>query len=105
MHAFHLLLRLATPPATSRIKDTQCGFKLLSRPTLPYIVPHMHAERWIFDVELLMLAEAAGIPIAEVDIGWTEIGGSKLNVLRDSVAMAWDLAVLRLAWGVGVYKS
>ena len=52
-----------------------------------------------------MLAEVAAVPIAEVDIGWTEIGGSKLNVLRDSVAMAWDLAVLRAAWALGVYTQ
>lgn len=37
MHSFHLLLRLLTPPATSAIKDTQCGFKLFTRPALPYV--------------------------------------------------------------------
>lgn len=134
MHGFHLLLWLLTPPATSRIKDTQCGFKLFSRASLPYIVPYMHAEGWIFDVEMLMLAESApsvasenagekqndhrevvldkkgslrgipGIKIAEVPIGWQEIGGSKLNVMWDSLGMAWGLALLRLSWAFGVYK-
>ncbi|KAL1305948.1 hypothetical protein AAFC00_004088 [Neodothiora populina] len=104
MHSFHLLLRLMTPPATASIKDTQCGFKLFSRPALPYIVPYMHSEGWIFDVEMLMLAESAGIPMAEVPIGWKEVGGSKLNVVWDSLGMAWGLAVLRAAWTVGIYK-
>lgn len=104
MHAFHLLLRLLTPPATSRVKDTQCGFKLFSRSALPYIVPHMHSEGWIFDVEMLMLAEDAGIPMVEVPIGWKEVKGSKLNVIWDSLGMAWGLAILRLAWGIGVYR-
>ena len=104
MHSFHLLLRILTPPATAAIGDTQCGFKLFSRPSLPYIIPYMHSEGWIFDVEMLMLAESAGIPVAEVPIGWHEVKGSKLNVLWDSLGMAWGLAVLRAAWGLGVYR-
>ncbi|KAF2228912.1 glycosyltransferase family 2 protein [Viridothelium virens] len=104
MHSFHLLLRLMTPPATSRIRDTQCGFKLFSRASLPFIVPYMHSEGWIFDVEMLMLAELGGIPMTEVAIGWKEVLGSKLNVLWDSLGMAWGLAILRLAWAMGVYR-
>ncbi|SZF00520.1 unnamed protein product [Blumeria hordei] len=117
MHSFHLLLRLLTPPATSRIRDTQCGFKLFSRPALPHIVPYMHAEGWIFDVEMLMLAESAppvllsgggetdaGIRVKEVYIGWKEVGGSKLNVICDSLGMAYGLALLRAGWMLGVYK-
>jgi dolichyl-phosphate beta-glucosyltransferase len=66
----------------------------------------MHVEGWIFDVEMLMLAESApgGIKVAEVPIGWQEVGGSKLNVIWDSLAMAWGLAILRASWIVGVYK-
>jgi dolichyl-phosphate beta-glucosyltransferase len=67
----------------------------------------MHAEGWIFDVEMLMLAESApggGIKVAEVAIGWHEVGGSKLNVMWDSLGMAWGLAVLRGGWGMGVWK-
>lgn len=120
MHSFHLLLRLLTPPATSQIRDTQCGFKLFSRASLPHIIPYMHAEGWIFDVEMLMLAESAppgvvskkegtistspGIRVAEVQIGWKEVGGSKLNVVWDSLGMAWGLAILRASWMLGVYK-
>jgi dolichyl-phosphate beta-glucosyltransferase len=104
MHSFHLLLRLLTTPRVSAIKDTQCGFKLFSRPALPYIIPYMHSEGWIFDVEMLMLAESADIPMVEVPIGWKEVKGSKLNVVWDSLGMAFGLAVLRVGWGVGFYK-
>lgn len=71
---------------------------------MPYIIPYMHSEGWIFDVEMLMLAELASIPVVEVPIGWKEVKGSKLNVLWDSLGMAWGLAVLRAAWGFGVYR-
>lgn len=45
-----------------------------------------------------------GIKVAEVAIGWKEVGGSKLNVMWDSLGMAYGLAVLRLSWALGVYK-
>ncbi|KAJ6783219.1 hypothetical protein PWT90_01136 [Aphanocladium album] len=121
MRSFHLVLTILTPPATSRIRDTQCGFKLFTRAALPHIVPYMHAEGWIFDIEMLMLAESApaapllgsdgsvigaspGIKVAEVPVEWHEVGGSKLNVVQDSVKMAVGLAVLRASWMMGVYR-
>ncbi|EME85150.1 glycosyltransferase family 2 protein [Pseudocercospora fijiensis CIRAD86] len=104
MRCFHLGIRLLTTPKTSHIKDTQCGFKLFSRPSLPYIIPYMHSEGWIFDVEMLMLAESADIPMAEVGIGWKEVAGSKLNVINDSIGMAVGLAWLRVAWAIGIYR-
>ena len=103
MRSFHLLLHYLTTPKTAAIKDTQCGFKLFTRASLPYIIPYMHSEGWIFDVEMLMLAESAKIPMVEVPIGWKEVGGSKLNVVWDSVGMAVGLAVLRLGWGLEVW--
>lgn len=121
MRSFHFVLMILTPPATSRIRDTQCGFKLFSRAALPHIVPYMHAEGWIFDIEMLMLAESApatpvlasdgsvigtsyGIKVAEVPIAWHEVAGSKMNLLHDSIAMALGLAVLRASWMMGVYR-
>lgn len=46
-------------PAQPAIRDTQCGFKLFSRPTARVVFPRAHIDRWIFDVELLLLAEMA----------------------------------------------
>ncbi|GAB1318869.1 dolichyl-phosphate beta-glucosyltransferase [Madurella fahalii] len=121
MRSFHFVLMILTPPATSRIRDTQCGFKLFSRAALPHIVPYMHTEGWIFDIEMLMLAESApatpvlasdgsvigtsyGIKVAEVPVGWHEVDGSKVNLVQDSIRMAIGLAVLRASWMLGVYR-
>ncbi|KAK7745742.1 dolichyl-phosphate beta-glucosyltransferase [Diatrype stigma] len=121
MRSFHLVLTILTPPATSRVRDTQCGFKLFTRAALPHIVPYMHMEGWIFDIEMLMLAESApavpvlgsdgaaigsspGIKVAEVPVDWHEVGGSKLHVVRDSIAMAIGLFILRTSWMMGVYR-
>ncbi|KAF5524205.1 Dolichyl-phosphate beta-glucosyltransferase [Colletotrichum aenigma] len=121
MRSFHLVLMILTPPATSRLRDTQCGFKLFTRAALPHIVPYMHTEGWIFDIEMLLLAESAppapvigedgsvigtspGIHVAEVPVDWHEVPGSKLSVISDSIKMAIGLAVLRGSWMMGVYR-
>ncbi len=104
MRAFHLGIWLLTTKRTAQIKDTQCGFKLFTRPALPYIIPYMHSEGWIFDVEMLMLAESAEIPMVEVPVGWKEVTGSKLNVVKDSIGMAVGLGLLRICWGAGIYR-
>ncbi|KAF3039838.1 dolichyl-phosphate beta-glucosyltransferase, partial [Didymella keratinophila] len=91
MYSFHLLLRVMTPAATARIKDTQCGFKLFSRPALPYIVPYMHSEGWIFDVEMLMLAESADIAMIEVAIGWKEVMGMNMQAPTQGQSDAGEL--------------
>lgn len=122
MRSFHFVLMILTPPATSRIRDTQCGFKLFSRASLPHIIPYMHTEGWIFDIEMLMLAESApatavlasdgtvigtsyGIKVAEVPIEWHEVDGSKMHLVQDSVKMALGLAILRASWMMGVYRK
>lgn len=63
----------------------------------------MHSEGWIFDVEMLMLAEEANIAMEEVHVGWKEIPGSKLNVVAASVGMAVGLITIRGAWWMGIW--
>lgn len=55
------------------IKDTQCGFKLLSREAAVLLFSNLHVERWAFDVDMLFLAQYFNIPVGEVAINWTEI--------------------------------
>lgn len=87
------------------IKDTQCGFKLFNREAIMEIFPFLHTEGWIFDVEILMVAIRKSIPIAEVPISWHEVDGSKMDLARDSINMAKDLVVIRMAYILGIYKD
>lgn len=86
-----------------KVQDTQCGFKMFNRPAVQRIFPHMHTERWIFDVEVLLLADLQKIPIAEIPVNWQEIDGLKVDLAKDSIQMAIDLVVTRLAYLLGVY--
>ncbi|SJM81719.1 probable Dolichyl-phosphate beta-glucosyltransferase [Zygosaccharomyces bailii] len=87
------------------INDTQCGFKLFNRQAINAIFPYLHTEGWIFDVEILMLALRKRIPIAEVPISWHEVDGSKMDLARDSINMAKDLVVIRMAYVLHIYKD
>ncbi|XBW34764.1 hypothetical protein QEN19_000331 [Hanseniaspora menglaensis] len=87
------------------IKDTQCGFKLFNRRSMNLIFPFMRTERWIFDVEILILALRKSCEIHEVPINWHEVDGSKVDLATDSIKMAIDLVVIRLAYMFGIYRD
>jgi dolichyl-phosphate beta-glucosyltransferase len=76
MHGFHLLVWIF---AVKDIKDTQCGFKVLTRAAARTIFSSMHVEKWAFDVELLYIAQTFKMPIDEIAVNWTEIEGSKIT--------------------------
>lgn len=101
MHGFHQYLRVL---GISKIQDTQCGFKMFSRQACREIFANMHNEGWIFDVEILLLAEHKGIPVVEVPITWHEVPESKVQLMYDSIKMAVDLLTIRLAYLFGIYK-
>lgn len=63
MKGFHLLVMLLI---SRNVEDTQCGFKLFTRESARTLFHLLHLEKWSFDVELIFLAEAFGMPIAEV---------------------------------------
>lgn len=87
------------------VKDTQCGFKLFNKAAVKIICPLMHTEGWIFDVEMLILAERRDINVSEVPISWHEVKGSKMVLARDSLNMGIDLVVTRMAYILGVYSD
>lgn len=64
----------------------------------------MHIHGWIFDVELLLLAQILGFPVVEVPIEWHEVDGSKMSLMRDSITMAIDVFVLRANYTLGRWK-
>lgn len=87
-----------------KVHDTQCGFKMFNSDSVQGIFPHMHTERWIFDVEVLLLGQMQGMKMKEIAVNWQEIDGSKIDLARDSIEMAIDLVVTRLAYLLGIYK-
>mmetsp|Transcript_7274 Transcript_7274/g.9212 ORF Transcript_7274/g.9212 Transcript_7274/m.9212 type:complete len:329 (+) Transcript_7274:81-1067(+) len=86
------------------IQDTQCGFKMFNFQSVRLVFPHMHTERWIFDVEVLLIGELQKMSMKEIPVNWQEVDGSKIDIAKDSIGMAIDLVVTRLAYLLGIYK-
>ncbi|RKP11350.1 hypothetical protein BJ684DRAFT_13038, partial [Piptocephalis cylindrospora] len=101
MHSFHRFLYLL---GVRSIQDTQCGFKLFSRPAAQLLFPSAHVEGWIFDVELLLIAEMSRMAVIEIPVTWHEVGGSKVNLVNDSIQMALDLLILRLNYWLHIWS-
>lgn len=101
MKGFHLLVWLF---AARSIRDTQCGFKLLTRTTGRLCFPNLHIERWAFDVELIYIAEYLNIPTGEVAVRWTEIEGSKIVPVFSWLQMGRDLILIWLRYTIGAWK-
>ena len=90
---FNLLVRLLAVPG---LQDTQCGFKCFRADAAEELFRLQVLNGWTFDVEVLFLARRKGYPIAEVPIPWTHVSGSRVRVVRDSLAMLMDL--VRIRW-------
>ena len=101
MYGFHTCVYMF---GAKSIKDTQCGFKLLSRSAAKLTFRSMHIERWAFDVELLKIAEMRDIRLGEVQVNWMEIDGSKLNPILASIQMFKDLFLLWFRYQVGAWR-
>ncbi|XP_055387325.1 dolichyl-phosphate beta-glucosyltransferase isoform X2 [Condylostylus longicornis] len=101
MHGFHFLVWLF---AVRGIRDTQCGFKLLTRAAARKIFNIMHVEKWAFDVELLYIAQYLKMPIKEIAVCWTEIEGSKIVPFWSWLQMGIDLFLIWFRYLIGAWK-
>ncbi|XP_014471417.1 PREDICTED: dolichyl-phosphate beta-glucosyltransferase [Dinoponera quadriceps] len=101
MHGFHFLVWLL---CVRGVRDTQCGFKLLTRKSARTIFGALHVERWAFDVEMLYIAQSINIPITEIAVNWTEIDGSKIIPFWSWLQMGKDLFFIWLRYRIGAWK-
>jgi len=90
---FNRLIRLA---GVRGLSDTQCGFKLLEGEAARRLFAEMTVERFAFDVELVWLARRRGLEVREVGVRWENSPDSRVDPVRDSLRMLWDVARLRL---------
>ena len=79
----------------SGITDSQCGFKCFSGEQVFALFNKQTISGFAFDVEILFLAQRAGITIREIDIDWYYMPDSKVRPILDSICMTWDLARIR----------
>ncbi|GAX11515.1 dolichyl-phosphate beta-glucosyltransferase [Fistulifera solaris] len=107
--AFRVLLTITLGPAAQHIRDTQCGFKLISRNAAQRIFRTLHLQRWAFDIEVLYLAVHLQVTVKEEVVPWHEVEGSKLNtsiwnLALVSLSMLRDMICVRLCYQLGIWS-
>jgi glycosyltransferase involved in cell wall biosynthesis len=90
---FNLLVRVFTGLP---FQDTQCGFKLFHASAAREVFRRQRLERFGFDVEVLFIARLLGYKSVEVPVRWSHSEGTKVRMLRDSLAMFTD--IVRVRW-------
>jgi dolichyl-phosphate beta-glucosyltransferase len=100
MYGFHMAVVLIIG---THIKDTQCGFKLFSNRAGKLLFRSLHLQRWAFDTEIVLLCRLLNFKVAEIDVTWTEIEGSKLNPALAAIQMLRDMILLRLLYTLNVW--
>nr|KYP64978.1 Dolichyl-phosphate beta-glucosyltransferase [Cajanus cajan] len=100
MKGFHLVVLMAAGPG---IRDTQCGFKMFTRAAARKLFSNVRLKRWCFDVELVFLCKWFRIPVSEISVNWSEIPGSKVNLLSIP-NMLWELVLMSVGYRTGMWR-
>ncbi len=87
------------------VGDTQCGFKLFTRPAAREIFGRATRDGFSFDVEILSIARRLHVPVVEVAVSWTDVPRSRVRLVRDSLAMLRDVMGIRRAANAGSYDG
>lgn len=89
--------------ATPGISDTQCGFKLFTRPAAMSLFRDCRIDGFGFDVEVLFLARKRGMSVCEIGVDWLNSPDSKVHPIVDSSRMLRDLVIIRRHAWMGDY--
>ena len=77
------------------ISDTQCGFKAFRGEAARQLFALGQVDRFMFDVEILYLAERAQLRLKEMPVCWADAPGSKVRFVEGVVNMVRDLWRIR----------
>lgn len=79
------------------VRDTQCGFKVFRGDVAHDLFTRQRIDGYMFDVEVLHLAERSGYRIKEVGVRWRDDGDSRLELVAGNWRNLVDLLRIRAA--------
>jgi glycosyltransferase involved in cell wall biosynthesis len=83
-----------------QLNDTQCGFKFFRAPVAHDLFRRQRIDGYMFDVEILYLAEQSGYHIREVGVRWRDDGDSRLRLVAGNWRNMIDLFRIRFGSAV-----
>jgi dolichyl-phosphate beta-glucosyltransferase len=79
------------------IVDTQCGFKFFHRSIAQDLFSRQQIDGYMFDVEILALAQRLGYSIKEVPIRWHDDADSRLQLIAGNLRNMADIFKIRFS--------
>jgi glycosyltransferase involved in cell wall biosynthesis len=98
---FHLIVEVLFQ---MRIKDTQCGAKVMRREAVEKIHSRLLTADMAFDINLLYALKRAGYRILEVPTEWTDKMGSTVRLFRTSLTMFLSAVRIWLVYRPWLYR-
>lgn len=92
---FGLTMRMIT--GLRAINDTQCGFKFFLQAAAKTIFQYQTIDGYMFDIEILLIAQRLGYTIEEMPVSWRDDGDSRLQLLSGNIRNVRDLFRIRQA--------
>lgn len=77
------------------IYDTQCGFKAFQQEAARTLFEKSTINGLTFDLELIVIAKAKGMKVAEVPVRWHDVAGSKVKPVKQSRQVLEELMQIR----------
>lgn len=100
------LLGLAHLIAFSKpVMDSQCGFKLFTRPVAQRLADHCRIDRGLIDVEILTLLQRWNVTYAYCPVEWKNDPDSRINLRAAIVRDMQDLVKIWYRHRRGIYDS
>lgn len=78
------------------IRDTQCGFKFFRRQVAHDLFGRQKIDGYMFDVEILYLAERSRYRIKEVGVRWRDDADSRFELISGTLRDAREILTIRL---------
>lgn len=78
--------------------DTQCGCKLFRRNIARLLFRKTKCDGFEFDLDILYLAHSRGLRIKEIGVIWSDVAGSKVNVISDGFKMFRAVLAIRASY-------
>lgn len=86
------------------IRDTQAGFKAFKQAAARDLFPRARTKRFLFDLEILVIARSRGLKIEKVYVDWQDREGSTVRIVVDTLRSLRDLLLIYLRVLTGAYK-
>jgi dolichyl-phosphate beta-glucosyltransferase len=87
------------------IRDTQAGFKAFKQSAVKELFPRARSKRFLFDLEILVIARTRGLKIEKIYVDWLDREGSTVRLFVDTGRSLRDLVLIYTRVLCGVYKK